>query len=102
MLVFLHIPKSFRASSVEQGEEITSLRATQGGSSLGDLGWGTAIKERTAMLVFFVYPQEFSSKLGTLGDKQKATRSLRVASLLLLGRDEEIRTLGLQLPKLAR
>lgn len=54
------------------------------------------------MLVFFVYPQEFTSKLGTLGDIQKATRSSRVASLLLLGRDEEIRTLGLQLPKLAR
>lgn len=38
MLVFLYIPKSFRASSAAQGEEISSLRATQGGSSLGDLG----------------------------------------------------------------
>ena len=83
--------------------EITSLRATHGGSSLGDLFVPQVVKERPTNCGYKMKnEQAIVNIIPKPAHSSSCTRILRVVFLLLLCRDEEIRTLGLQLPKLAR
>ena len=74
--------------------------ATQGGTSLRDPFGPQAVKERPALQVLFYANKGLLSKLNAPYLHKRPLK--RVVFLLLLCRDEGIRTLGLQLPKLAR